>query len=59
MIVTLQGIAASVSWPMSRGADFLKDGAFGLSMKVQGDLADMNDSGNSFEEIADYIEKRL
>lgn len=32
---------------------------FGLDDETQADLVDMNDSGSTFEEIADYIEEYL
>ena len=34
-------------------------GTYGLDRRAQSKLADMNDAGSSFDEIADYIEKRL
>lgn len=37
----------------------LASGAFGLSKHMQWKLADMNDGGKSFHEIADWIEANL
>lgn len=38
---------------------FLGDGSYGIHEKQAEELADMNDSGKTFPEIADWIEKEI